>query len=52
MGAASANTDLRADVFIGAYLNFERGAGTFSAATRLWRRRARRGARLESSCGV
>jgi glyoxylase-like metal-dependent hydrolase (beta-lactamase superfamily II) len=33
MGSASANTDLRADVFIGPFLNFERGAGTFSATT-------------------
>jgi glyoxylase-like metal-dependent hydrolase (beta-lactamase superfamily II) len=33
MGSPSANAELRADVFIGPYLEFERGPGTFSATT-------------------
>jgi glyoxylase-like metal-dependent hydrolase (beta-lactamase superfamily II) len=33
MGSTSAAADLRADVFIGPYLHFERGRGTFSATT-------------------
>jgi glyoxylase-like metal-dependent hydrolase (beta-lactamase superfamily II) len=33
MGSPSAATDLRADVFIGPFLNFEQGGGTFAATT-------------------
>ena len=33
MGSPSAATDLRADVFIGPFLNFEQGSGTFAATT-------------------
>ena len=33
MGSPSAAADLRADVFIGPYLHFEHGGGTFSATT-------------------
>ena len=33
MGSPSSAADLRADVFIGPYLHFEHGGGTFSATT-------------------
>src|SRR6516162_2594981 len=33
MGSSSTVTDLRADVFIGPFLNFEQGGGTFAATT-------------------
>ena len=33
MSSPAANVDLRADVFIGPFLNFERGSGTFAATT-------------------